>query len=57
VARRRGRFSGDDSSGVLFKFVAFLLLGLIVAGGVFLATWDLKPPNRPIEQVIPNDRF
>jgi len=57
VARRRGRLSGDESSGFLLKGIGFLLLGVIVAGGVVLATWDMKPPTRQIEKVIPNDRF
>jgi hypothetical protein len=34
-----------------------LLLVLLVAGGVALATLDMKPPTRPVEKVIPNDRF
>ncbi|MBB4314987.1 hypothetical protein [Roseospira marina] len=57
MARRRGRFTGDDSSGVLLKALALLLLGLVVAGGALLATWDMKPPTRAVEEVIPNDRF
>jgi hypothetical protein len=57
VARRRGRVSGDERSGVLLKALGLLVLALVVAGGVALATWDMKPPTRPVETVIPNDRF
>jgi len=57
VARRRGRLSVDESSGFLLKGIGLLLLGVIVAGGVVLATWDMTPPTRQIEKVIPNDRF
>ncbi|WP_299438444.1 hypothetical protein [uncultured Rhodospira sp.] len=57
MARRRSRSTGTESSGVLFKVLGSLVLILLVAGGVFLATWDIKPPTRTIETVIPNDRF
>jgi len=55
--RRRSRFGRDDSSGFLAKAVVVVLAGLLVAGGVVLATWDIKPPTRAVEKVIPNDRF
>ncbi|MBB4287276.1 hypothetical protein [Roseospira goensis] len=57
MARRRGRYAGDERSGVLLKVLGLLLLALVVAGGAVLATWDMKPPTRPVEKVIPNDRF
>ena len=57
MARRRSHSRGDESSGVLVKVLVGLLLVLLVAGGVALATLDMKPPTRPVEKVIPNDRF
>ncbi|MQX34895.1 hypothetical protein [Roseospira navarrensis] len=57
MARRRGRFTGDDSSSVLLKILGVLLIGVVVGGGVLLATWDMKAPTRPVEKVLDNDRF
>jgi hypothetical protein len=57
VARRRGRYGGDERSGALLKVLGVVVVGLIVTGMVALATLDLKPPTRPVEKVIPNDRF
>jgi hypothetical protein len=34
-----------------------LLLGAVVAGGAFLATWEIPPPTRQVDKVIENDRF
>jgi len=42
------------------KFIAglFILLAIAIAGGVvFLATWDIPPPVREVEKVLPNGRF
>jgi len=33
------------------------VLGLIVVGVVFLATWDIPPPSAAVEKVVPDDRF
>ncbi|MBB4264663.1 hypothetical protein [Roseospira visakhapatnamensis] len=55
--KRRSRIARDDSSSVLAKAVGLVVVGLLVAGGVVLATWDIKPPTRSVEKVIPNDRF
>jgi hypothetical protein len=41
----------------LFKFVAAILLIGIIAGGVFLATWDIPAPTEQVEKTLPNDRF
>jgi len=38
-------------------FLLLLLVGLIAAGGIFLATRDVPAPSHPVEKVIPNDRF
>lgn len=29
----------------------------IVAGAVFLATWDIPPPTTSVEKVLPDERF
>lgn len=41
----------------LAKYIIFLFLAVIVAGGVFLATWDIPAPTESVEKTIPNDRF
>ena len=38
-------------------FAVSLLVGVLVAGGVFLMTWDIPPPDGQIEKILPNDRF
>lgn len=36
----------------------FVVVLVVVAAGIgFLMVWDLKPPLRDIEVVIPSDRF
>ncbi len=57
TVRRRSRITRDDSTGFLAKAAALVVVALLVAGGVVLATWDIKPPTRSVEKVIPNDRF
>jgi hypothetical protein len=38
--------------------VVLLILVVAIAGGaVFLLTWDIPPPTRIIEKIVPNDRF
>ena len=38
--------------------VVLLVLVIAIAGGaVFLLTWDIPPPTRTIETIVPNDRF
>jgi hypothetical protein len=41
----------------LAKYIIVLFLAVIVAGGVFLATWDIPAPSESVEKTIPNDRF
>lgn len=41
----------------LSRIIALSILAVIVAAGVFLATWQIPPPTAKIEKVIPNDRF
>lgn len=38
-----------------FLFVVFV--AILVAGGIFLVTWDIPAPTQRVEVVIPNDRF
>lgn len=39
------------------RIIGILLLLVIGGGVVFLLTWDIPPPQGPIEKVVPNDRF
>ncbi len=39
------------------KYIIVLFLVVIVAGGVFLAFWDIPAPSESVEKTIPNDRF
>ncbi len=41
---------------LLTIFLGLLLL-LVVAGGVFLANWNIPAPPSKVEKVIPNDRL
>ncbi len=41
----------------LFAALSVILLALVVAGGVFLLTWDIPPPTQTVEKVLPDDRF
>jgi len=40
-------------SRVVFVLVVLMLIG----GGTFLATWDIPPPVKKVERVLPDDRF
>tara|TARA_A100001037_G_scaffold47458_1_gene39112 strand:+ start:284 stop:436 length:153 start_codon:yes stop_codon:yes gene_type:complete len=41
----------------LAKYIIVVILIGIVAGGVFLATWEIPAPSERVEKTIPNDRF
>lgn len=41
----------------LSRLVFFLVLGIIVGGAVFLATWDIPAPVSSVEKVVPDARF
>ncbi len=41
----------------LTKLVFFLLVLVVGGGVVFLATWDIPPPSRPVEKVLDDSRF
>lgn len=39
------------------KYILVIIVLAVVAGGVFLATWDIPAPSEQVEKTIPNDRF
>ena len=41
----------------LSRIVLLVVLGVLIGGGVFLATWDIPAPLATIEKVIPDERF
>jgi hypothetical protein len=44
----------------MMKFTAMIAVVAVVAlvgGLVFLSMWDIPPPSKQVEKVIPNDRF
>lgn len=41
----------------LTLIILVILVGGILAGGVFLATWDIPAPSATVEKEVPDDRF
>jgi hypothetical protein len=39
------------------RFVLIALLVLVLGGVIFLLTWDLQPPTRQVEMVVPAERL
>lgn len=39
------------------KFLAFLLVIILAAGGFFIVTWEIPAPTTQVEKTIPDDRF
>ena len=40
------------------SFVIIAIAVLVIAGGaVFLATWNIPPPTKPVEKVIPDAKL
>lgn len=37
--------------------IAAAIVVLIVVGMAFVSTWDIPPPSKVVEKVIPDDRF
>lgn len=37
--------------------VIAIALIIIAGGAVFLATWDIPPPSKPVEKVIPDAKL
>ncbi|MFN4090881.1 MAG: hypothetical protein ACK4QW_17815 [Alphaproteobacteria bacterium] len=42
---------------LFLRIVLITAAAAVVAGGVFLATWDIPPPTRQIEKDVPDERF
>ena len=40
-----------------FVVVLFLQVIVLVAGGLFVITWDIPPPTTQVEKTIPDDKF
>ena len=43
-------------SKALYIALAIVLLAL-VGGAAFLAAWDIPPPSKSVERVLPDERF
>lgn len=41
----------------LTKILGVVVLLIIGGGVVFLATWDMPPPSKKVEKVLPNDKI
>ena len=39
------------------RVVLLLVIVTIAGAAVFLATWDIPPPVKKVERVLPDDRF
>ncbi len=39
------------------RIVLLLLLVLLLGGLIFLVSWDVPPPTRHVETVIPDERL
>lgn len=37
--------------------IAVVALVGLLAGGIFLATWDIPAPSATVEKTVPDDRF
>jgi hypothetical protein len=37
--------------------IAVVALVGVLAGGIFLATWDIPAPTATVEKTVPDDRF
>jgi hypothetical protein len=38
-------------------FLIFIILGVLVGGAVFLATWEIPPPSAKVEKALSDERF
>lgn len=43
--------------GKLVLAALALVFLILVGGGIFLASWDIPAPSKPVEKVIPDARF
>ena len=37
--------------------VLFVIVLAVLAGGAYLATWEIPPPTTAVEKVLPDERF
>jgi hypothetical protein len=38
-------------------FLTIIVLGALVGGGAYLATWEIPPPSAKVEKVLSDERF
>jgi hypothetical protein len=38
-------------------FALSVLVVVVAGGGLFLVTWEIPPPTKQVEKVIPDDNF
>ena len=43
--------------GIVVKILAALVVLILIGGAAFLAVWEIPAPQKPVEKVLPNDRF
>lgn len=43
--------------GRIGRYLLLALMIVVLGGLVFVLTWDIPPPTRPVEVVIPNERL
>jgi hypothetical protein len=39
----------------LFVSILLLLAVILIGGGIYIAIWDVPPPVRTVEKVLPDD--
>lgn len=39
----------------LFVSILLLLTVILIGGGIYIAVWDVPPPERTVEKVLPDD--
>ncbi|MEM9682926.1 MAG: hypothetical protein AAF942_06655 [Pseudomonadota bacterium] len=37
--------------------ILVVFIALVAGGAVFLATWEIPPPSKPVEKVLDDGRF
>ena len=42
---------------MILRIILAVVAVVLIAGAVFLATWDIPAPSRQVEKTLPNDRF
>ena len=49
--------SADGQMNRFFLTILAVFFVLVATGVVFLATWDIPPPSKPVEKVLDDGRF